>query len=100
MAYVFKEELEEGDVEADVVAREDYDQLVIERDGLAEQRDVLIGQVETAERERDEAKNKYADAFITSPARAKADQEKDVADDGRAHSFKELFKTRGEYGAY
>lgn len=49
MAYVWVEEPEEGADVRDVVAREDYDQIVTERDGLVEQRDALIERAETAE---------------------------------------------------
>lgn len=107
MPYVFKEVLEEGEEEAQVYSPEDYDAviterdaLVTERDGLITQRDTLIEQVSAAERERDEAKNKYADAFITSPARMKRDQEDDVQKDGRPSSYEELFAERGDNGAY
>lgn len=100
MAYVWVDEPEEGADVRDVVAREDYDQIVTERDGLVEQRDTLIERAETAERGWRDARNKYADAFITSPQRMKEDQKKDVTEDGRASTFAELFRTKGEYGAY
>lgn len=102
MAYIWKEdgELVDSDDVRDVVERADYDTVVTERDGLIEQRDALIERVETAEKGWEEARNKYADAFITSPARMKKDQDKDVRDDGKPRSYSDLFKTRGEYGAY
>ena len=93
MAYVWVDEPEEGADVRDVVAREDYDQIVTERD-------TLIERAETAERGWRDARNKYADAFITSPQRMKEDQKKDVNDDGRASTFAELFRAKGDYGAY
>lgn len=102
MAYVWVEDYsltEESDVR-DVVERTDYDQLVTERDGLVEQRDALLERAETAEKGWEEAKNKYADAFITSPSRMKRDQEDDVERDGRASTYQQLFSERGDYGAY
>lgn len=100
MAYVWVEEPEEGADVRDVVAREDYDQIVAERDGLIGQRDTLITRAETAEQGWRDARNKYADAFITSPQRMKEDQNRDVSEDGRASTFAELFRTKGDYGAY
>lgn len=100
MAYVWVDEPEEGADVRDVVAREDYDQIVTERDGLVEQRDTLITRAETAEQGWRDARNKYADAFITSPQRMKEDQNRGVSEDGRASTFAELFRTKGDYGAY
>lgn len=102
MAYVWVEDdslTDDSDVR-DVVERADYDELVTEREGLITQRDQLIEQVEIAEKGWEEARNKYADAFITSPARMKREQEDDVRKDGRASTYSELFGERGEYGAY
>ena len=100
MAYVWVDEPEEGADVRDVVAREDYDRIVTERDGLVEQRDTLIARAETAEQGWRDARNKYADAFITSPQRMKEDQNRDVSGDGRASTFAELFRTKGDCGAY
>ena len=100
MAYVWVDEPEEGADVRDVVEREDYDQIVTERDGLIEQRDTLITRAETAEQGWRDARNKYADAFITSPQRMKEDQNRDVSEDGRASTFEELFRTKGDYSAY
>lgn len=100
MAYVWVDEPEEWEDVRDVVAQEDYNQIVAERDGLVEQRDALIERAETAEKGWRDARNKYADAFITSPQRMKEDQNKDVREDGRASTFAELFRTKGDYGAY
>lgn len=100
MAYVWVDEPEEGADVRDAVAREDYDQIVAERDGLIEQRDTLITRAETAEQGWRDARNKYADAFITSPQRMKEDQNRDVSEDGRASTFAELFRTKGDCGAY
>lgn len=102
MAYVWVEDesvTEDSDVR-DVVERTDYDEVVTERDGLITQRDALLERAETAERGWEEAKNKYADAFITSPARMKRDQESDVQRDGRPSTYEQLFGERGDYGAY
>lgn len=102
MAYIWKEDgdLVEGDDVREVVERADYDALVTERDGLVEQRDTLIERVETAERGWEEARNRYADAFITSPARVKKYQDRDVREDGKPRTYSDLFKTKGDYGAY
>lgn len=100
MPYVWREEVEEGDDVRDVVERSDYDAVIEERDQLVVQRDGLIERAEAAEEGWRQAKNKYADAFITSAANVKRDQKKDVREDGRPSSYSELFRSRGEYGAY
>ena len=100
MPYVYREELGEGEVEADVVERSDYDAVIVERDELATQRDTLIERAETAERGWAESRNKYADAFLTSPARIKKEQEEDVRSDGLPHSYQQLFDMRGTTNAY
>lgn len=90
MPYVFKEVLDEGELEADVVERADYDEVIRERDELVTQRDGLIERAETAEKGWRESRNKYADAFLTNPQRGKDEQKKD----SRPQSFEELFASR------
>lgn len=94
MPYIYKELLEEEEVEADVVTREDYDAVLQERDQLITQRDDAISRAETAEAGWKEAKNKYADAFLTSPARVKQEQASDVKRDRLPQTFEELFSKR------
>lgn len=94
MPYIYKEILEEGEIEADVVEREDYDAVIHDRDELMVQRDEAINRAESAERGWEDARNKYADAFLTSPARVKREQEKDVERDGTVVSFRELFENK------
>lgn len=97
MPYIYKELLEDGDLEADVVTREDYVAVIQDRDELIVQRDSAIERAETAERGWQEAKNKYADAFLTSPARVKKEQEADVKRDGTVTSFEQLFNMKEGY---
>lgn len=94
MPYVFKEILDDEETEADVVEREEYDAVIRDRDELMVQRDDAINRAEEAERGWQEAKNKYADAFLTSPARVKREQEEDVKRDGTVVSFRELFEMK------
>ena len=91
MPYVFKEMLDEDELEADVVTREDYDTVIRERDELMTQRDDAITRAQTAEAGWAEARNKYADAFLTSPARIKKEQSSNVMKDGTPQTFAELF---------
>lgn len=102
MAYIYVEEesLEEGQELADVVERSEYDAVLTERDELISQRDTLIERAEVAERGWEDARNKYADAFITSASRVKDDQREDVTDDGQVQTFEELWGARGKFGAY
>ena len=94
MPFVFKEVLEDEEVEADVVTREDYDAVIQERDQLMTQRDEAIGRAEVAEAGWAESRNKYADAFLTSPARVKREQSSDVKRDRLPQTFDELFQRR------
>ena len=100
MPYIFKEELDDGEAPADVVERENYDAVITERDELITQRDALIERAQVAEDGWREARNKYADAFITNAQRIKDDQRTDVSEDGRIQTFDELWEGKGKYGAY
>lgn len=97
MPYVFKEVLDDEEIEADVVERADYDSVIQERDQLMTQRDEAISRAEIAEKGWEESRNKYADAFLTSPARVKKEQEENVRADGVVRSFQELFDTKEGY---
>ena len=97
MPYIFKDVLDEEEVEADVVERSQYDAVIQERDQLMTQRDEAIVRAETAEKGWEESRNKYADAFLTSPARVKKEQEDNVKKDGVVSSFRELFDSREGY---
>ena len=94
MPYIFKEVLDDGEVEAEVVERGEYDAIIEDRDQLIVQRDSAIARAEEAERGWEEARNKYADAFLTSPARVKREQSNDVKRDGTVVSFKALFESK------
>lgn len=100
MPYMFVEEVPEGHEVADVYERADYDAVVAERDSAIEQRDTALGQIGSLEARLRESQAKYADAFLTSPARMKQQQRKDVMDDGKVRSFEELFSMKGDEGAY
>lgn len=94
MPYVFKEILEDDELEADVVSRDDYDSIIHERDEIMTQRDDAITRAETAEKGWQDARNKYADAFLTSPARIKREQNEDAHRDGTPQTFAELFSSK------
>lgn len=94
MPYVFKEILDDGEVESEVVERSQYDAVIQERDQLMSQRDEAIVRAETAEKGWEESRNKYADAFLSSPARAKKEQNDNVKKDGTVRSYRQLFEER------
>lgn len=100
MPYIFVEELMEGQTEADVVERADYDAIITERDEVLTQRDTAIDRAETAESELKAQKQKYADAFFNTPEGAKRWQNEDVKKDGRVYTFNQLFEDRGDGVAY
>ena len=100
MPYIFREELSEGEVEADVVERSDYDAVITERDEIITQRDEAIVRAEAAEKGWEESRNKYADAFLSSPARVKQNQIDDTKRDGQMQTFSALFNQKEAYSAY
>lgn len=99
MPYVLMEEVPEGMAPADVVPRKEYDAVVTERDELVTQRDGLVSRAETAEKDARAAKQKYADAFLTSASQIKAATEKDVKSESKPHTYEELFGGR-DNGVY
>lgn len=102
MAYFWYDEeaAPEGMEAADVVERSQYDAVITERDELVTQRDQLIERAQVAEDGWRDARNKYADAFITNRDRVLTDQNDDVRKDGTIQTFDQLWQGKGEYGAY
>lgn len=106
MPYVFKEVLDEGDVEADVFEASAVEELqsriedlegeaartLEEATALKVERDDLRGQL-------DDAKRKFADAFLSSPERAKGVQADDISKDSQPMTFEQLFRGRNDYNA-
>jgi chromosome segregation ATPase len=94
MPYYFYEEELEGYDPADVVERSEYDAVIKERDEVRAQRDTAISRAEAAEAGWEEAKEKYANAFLTTPSRVKQELEKHVKEDGKPKTYAELFGMR------
>ena len=69
MPYVFVEELSDGQTEADVVERDEYVQLQASLEEIRNQRDTAIERAVEAERGWSEAKEKYANTFLTTPSK-------------------------------
>ncbi len=68
MPYVFVEELGEGQEEAAVITREEHEQTVLDLEEARTQRDAAIERAETAEKGWREAKEKYANTFLSTPS--------------------------------
>lgn len=104
MAYIYYDDdnIPEGMEAADVVERSEYDTVITERDEIITQRDSAIERAEIAEKGWEESRNKYADAFLTSPARVKQEQEEDIKYDGKTPTttFSDLFNGKDDEGAY
>ena len=94
MPYYFYEEELEGYEAADVVERSEHDAVIKELDEVRTQRDAAISRAEAAEAGWAEAKEKYANAFLTTPARIKKEMEEHVKEDGRPKTYAELFGMR------
>lgn len=106
MPYVFVEELEEGQEEADVRSAEDYSALEAERDAVVSERDELQGNYDSLVAERDNlaaeldnAKTKFADSFLSSTQKMKQNIQTDNANDSKPMTFDQLFKERNVQNA-
>lgn len=102
MPYFYSEDEVEGFEPVDAVPREDYDAIITERDEIQTQRDEAIIRAEDVETELSKLRDKYASTFLNTPNSAKAQQKADVIKDGKTPttSFSQLFREKGEYGAY
>lgn len=99
MPYVFREELGEGEVAADVIERDIADAITDERDALIAERDGLVAERDGLAQELSNAKAKFADAFLSSPDKMKQNVSDDNKKDGGAYSFDQLFKGRNRANA-
>ena len=91
MPYIFVEELQEGQEEAQVVERAEYDGLSQQLEEAREQRDQAISRAESAEQGLREAKEKYANTFLSKPPTRLEPKEKPKLS---AQSISELFKIK------
>lgn len=99
MPYIYRDELGEGEIAADVFSKDDYAKIINERDDVIAQRDEALGQISVLENALRESKQKYADTFLSSPARAKNDLSDDTKKDSKISTFDELFEMKGKYNA-
>lgn len=102
MPYFYSEDEVEGFEPVDAVPREDYDAIITERDEIQSQRDEAITRAEDVETELSKLRDKYASTFLSTPNSAKAKQRADAIKDGKTPttSFNQLFREKGEHGAY
>lgn len=91
MPYILKETLEEGEVEQDVVSREEYDKLLVECADARNERDKAIGIAESARAEAERYRQKYATAFIDTAAKVPERIEPEKTEPKTVQSFSELF---------
>lgn len=90
MPYVFVEELSEGQEEADVVTREDFES--VSQSLLDANSDIesLTDRAIKAEGDLDTLRRKYANAFMKTPVPSTEDLT--TKPDTGAHTFEELFR--------
>ena len=91
MPYAYYDEMPEGVESADVVALGDFEQVV-------GQRDALVSRAENAESRYEELKEKYVNAFMTTPQQIKKQNEEDVKHDNSPHTYEELFDMKDSNG--
>lgn len=108
MPYVFVEELAEGQEEADVLEASSYRELQTsldeinnsleimtkERDGLQRSYDEAVSERDRLEQELGEAKTKFANAFLSSPQKAKIGAAGEVLEQEKPMTFATLFTER------
>lgn len=99
MPFIFRDELHEGEVSADVFSKDDYNKILNERDEVIAQRDEALGQISELENALRESKRKFADTFLSSPERAKQQMKEDVKAESKVSTFNELFNMKGTYNA-
>ena len=107
MPYLYVDELPEGQEGADVRSVDEYYALEIERDTAVGARDELqraydelSGERDSLAAELDDAKTKFANAFLSSPQKAKARQAEDMrSEDAAPKTFDTLFKERNPSNA-
>lgn len=108
MPYVFVEELAEGQEEADVMEASSYrelqtsfDELQTSLEGMTAERDELqrsydesVSARDSLEQELVEAKTKFANAFLSSPQKAKNAAAGEVLEQEKPMTFATLFAER------
>ena len=93
MPYVYVEELGEDQEAADVVEVGEVDTLKAQLEETREQRDQAIERAATAEKGWQEAKEKYANTFLTTPAKIKENHSPRPV---KATTVQDLFNPRKE----
>lgn len=106
MPYVFYDEVPDGMEAADAYSPDDYNALMMERDTAIGRADALTRELQDMTGERDslmgqldDAKRKFADSFLSSPARAKARQAEEMRGEERPSTFESLFRGRNRENA-
>ena len=66
MPYVFVEQIEEGQQEADVIERTDFDTIREELETIKNQRDAAIERAVKAEEDYSKMREKYANTFLSN----------------------------------
>ncbi len=106
MPYVFVEELGEGQEAVDVRSVDEYNALEIEldtavgaRDELQHSYDELVNERDSLAAELDDAKTKFANAFLSSPQKAKENNSNEMKHEEKPQNFKSLFTGRNKSNA-
>ena len=93
--YIFVDEIPDECEEAQVVSKEEYDGLMEDFNNLSIQRDEAIERAEIAEEGWKKSREKYANAFLSTPSKMK-DNDSAKIENLTAQSFDSLFKVGKE----
>lgn len=106
MPYIYVEELSEGMEEADVYQADEFgalkaslDATISERDELRSVNENLVSERDNLAAELDDAKTKFANAFLSSPQKAKQVQEDEARTENKPSDFNSLFTGRNKHHA-
>ena len=69
MPFIFVEELQDGQEEAQVIEQSVHNEILRQLEDAREQRDQAIERAEIAEKGWRESKEKYANTFLTTPSK-------------------------------
>lgn len=101
MPYVYVDEVDEGSEAAEVIGLDEFrnvseevERLNVEIDELVTDRNSLAERNERLATELDDAKRRFADAFLTTPERIKSETATEVVEESEPVTFESLFEQR------
>lgn len=92
MAYIFVDEIPDGFEEAEVVSKQDFDNLQANLNEVIQQRDEAVERAVNAEEGWQKSREKFANTFLSTPSKLAEDDDSAEKINLTAQSFESLFK--------